>query len=308
MRGIVLSALTVAALAPALAPAEDKAPAGKFVVYTTFYPTTYFVERIAGERVQVVNPCPPDADPAFWNPDAKTLEAYQKADLIVTNGADFEKWIDKASLPETKIVDTSRVFKDEYIVLKDAIKHSHGKGGEHTHEGVDGHTWVDPVNAKRQAQQIRDALIKRLPQHKDDFNHGFDGLAKDLDALDARLKTVSEKIKDLELLANHPAWNYVARRYGWKLQTFAIDPETLPSDEVLAKMKAYADEHKPKFMLWEEAPAEPVAAKLHNDFGLTHLVFAPCECLAPEDAKAGKDYIKLMNENIDRLGAMIPRG
>ena len=71
----------------------------KIVVYTTFYPMTYFAQRIGGEHVEVVCPLPQDADPISWMPGANTIQAYQKADLIVINGAQFEKWLDKVSLP-----------------------------------------------------------------------------------------------------------------------------------------------------------------------------------------------------------------
>ncbi len=294
--------VTFAALSgPALA--EPKKP----VVYTTFYPTTYFAQRIAGELVTIVNPCPPDADPAYWMPDEKTVEAYQKADLVVINGASFEKWVDKVSLPESRIVNTTRPLKDEFITLKNSVRHSHGKSGEHTHEGIDGHTWLDPVNAKIQAGQIRDALAKLQPDQKAAFDKNCDALAKDLDALDARLKAVAEKIKDLQLLANHPAWNYIARRYGLKIETFALDTGAAPSEETLIKMREFLMKSRATYMLWEEQPAESAAKPLAQEFGLKHIVFEPCESLSPEDAKAGRDYIKRMNENIDRLGAMIGR-
>lgn len=282
--------------------ADDK-PA----VYTTFYPTTYFTQRIAGDLVTVVNPCPPDADPAFWMPDAKTIEAYQKAALIVINGAQFEKWIDKAALPQSRIVDTTRPLKDELITLKDVVRHSHGKSGEHTHEGIDGHTWLDPVNAKVQAGQIRDALVKLLPERKAALDANYDALAKDLDALDARFKAVAEKIKDQQLLGNHPAWNYIARRYGLKIETFMLDPGAAPSDETLARLREFVFKTRAKNMLWEEQPAEAAAKPLADEFGLRHIVFDPGEALEPADAKAGRDFLKLMNDNIDRLSAIISR-
>ena len=38
------------------------------------------------------------------------------------------------------------VFSDEFLVVK-GVTHSHGAGGAHTHDGVDGHTWMDPILA-----------------------------------------------------------------------------------------------------------------------------------------------------------------
>ena len=48
--------------------ASPEAAAGEPVVYTTFYPTAYFTERIAGDRLKIVCPVPEGEDPIFWNP------------------------------------------------------------------------------------------------------------------------------------------------------------------------------------------------------------------------------------------------
>ena len=160
------------------------------VIYTTFYPTTYFTQRIGGDDVRVVCPCPVDADPAFWMPDDEAVAAYQQADLIVINGASFEKGLAKVTLPESRVVDTTKPLADELIILKKAVTHAHGPAGEHSHEGIDGHTWLDPINAKIQAGEIRNALVERMPDRAETFERGYAGLVKDLDALDARLKAL----------------------------------------------------------------------------------------------------------------------
>ena len=61
---------------------KDDAPQTREVpeVYTTFYATTYFTERIGGDRVKVVCPLPADADPIYWKPDSEAIAAYQLAD------------------------------------------------------------------------------------------------------------------------------------------------------------------------------------------------------------------------------------
>jgi len=270
-------------------------------VYTTFYPTTYFTQRIAGDKVNVACPCPAGTDPAYWMPDEKTIQAYQQADLIIINGASFEKWPGKAMLPPTRVVDTAKPLADEFIVLKDAVKHTHGPAGSHTHEGVDGHTWLDPVNAKTQASEIKKALIERFPKHKDAFEKGYAALATDLDALDASLKALSAKLGDQVLLNSHPAYNYLARRYGWKVKYFHLDPTEMPSDATFAKVKASVEQTHAKIMLWESEPTEDIAARFAA-LGLKNVVFSPCEGLDAEELRSGKDFMSVMRDNISRLG------
>ena len=279
------------------APAKGTPP----TVYTTFYPTSYFTERIAGGHAHVVNPCPPDADPAHWMPNDKTLASYQAADLIVINGAEFEQWVAKASLPMAKVIDSTKPLTDELITLADHVRHSHGPQGQHTHAGIDGHTWLDPINAKKQAAQIKAALLKACPDQAAAIEGNFAGLAADLDQLDARLKAVSKKIGDRPMIASHPVWNYLARRYGWTLKTLHLDPEQVPNDKTIAQIKAYLSEQPAHVILWEAQPASEIERRFREEFGLTSVVYAPGEAIDAEALKAGQDFLTIMNANVDGL-------
>lgn len=275
----------------------DKRP----VVYTTFYPTTYFTQRIGGDAVKTVCPCPVDADPAFWTPDDKTIAAYQQADLIVINGASFEKGLAKVTLPESRIVDTAKPLADEFIVLEETVTHTHGPQGEHSHEGIDGHTWLDPINSKTQAGEIRNALVKRLPDHAERFEHGYAGLVKDLDALDARLKALAGKLADQVLLCSHPAYNYIGRRYSWNLKTYHLDPEAMPDDETFAEIKSFLAQQPAKHMLWESEPAIEITDRMSKELGLESVVFSPCEALDSAQLEAGESFLTVMSRNVQRL-------
>ena len=278
-----------------------KTAAQPLVVYTTFYPTTYLTQRIGGDAVKVVCPCPVDADPAFWMPDEQTVAAYQQADLIVVNGASFEKGLAKVTLPESRIVDTAKPLADELIVLEKTVTHTHGPQGEHSHEGIDGHTWLDPINARIQAGEIRNALVARLPDRAQAFEQGYAGLVEDLEALDARLKGLAGKLGDQVLLCSHPAYNYVGRRYAWNLKAYHLDPETMPDDETFAEINSYLAEQPAKYMLWESQPTEEIADRMSKELGLESIVFSPCEALDSAQLEAGEDFLTVMNGNVQRL-------
>src|SRR5579871_1874060 len=100
--------------------------ANKPKVYVDSYPMRFFADRIGRDAVEVHFPIPKEEDPEFWKPDAATIEAYQKADLILLNGAGFSKWTANASLPIGNMVETSAGFKSKYITIENAVTHSHG--------------------------------------------------------------------------------------------------------------------------------------------------------------------------------------
>ena len=294
--------LAACALLAACGDGSTTAPSGngrssKPVVYTTFYPTTYLAQRLAGDDAQVVCPLPDDEDPIFWKPDEDVILAYQGADLIVVNGAEFEKWVLRASLPESRIVKTAEPFREGWITFEQAVEHSHGPSGKHAHEGIDGHTWVDPVLASSQATQIMGALMRLMPDSdtRIRIQDRLAPLLDDLDALDARFRALSEGYDGHVLLASHPAYNYVARQYGWRILSLDLDPEAMPSDAAFDEIRSMLADAPARHILWESAPLPDIATRFSEDLGLESIVFSPCE--TPPDG--GVDYLARMNLNLD---------
>ena len=176
------------------------------LVYVVNYPLQYFAERIGGPDVQVVFPAPAGSDPAFWKPSPEQIAAYQKADLILLNGASYAKWVSHVSLPASRMVDTSASFADRFIPLEDQVTHSHGLAGKHEHGDVAFTTWLDPLQAIAQARAVRDGLIGKRPVAAADFNQRFDSLAADLQDLDDRLTAIVTTGVSHPLVFSHPVY------------------------------------------------------------------------------------------------------
>jgi len=277
------------------------ASAGKLVVYTTFYPTQYFTERIGGDLVEVVCPVPEDEDAIFWMPDDATIQKYQAADLIVLNGAGFAKWVEKAVLPMHRVVDTAKPFASEFIRYETATVHRHGSSGEHAHEGLDGHTWLDPLNALVQAGEIRKALLARLPGSEQEIEMRYAELEEDLLSLDRGLRAYAQTYDNQPFFASHPAYNYIARRYGWNVINLDLDPEEMPSDAAIAAMKARMQEHPIQYLVWESFPDAAIDTRLRDELGVVSLEFSPSELLSSDDLAQGEDYLSVMRRNLENI-------
>jgi zinc transport system substrate-binding protein len=116
-----------------------------------------------------------------------------------------------------------------------------------------------------------------------------------------RLENVSQHIGNQYLLGNHPAWNYLAKRYGWKVKSFHLELDTLIDADALAELKAFLADHSAEYILWEAEPAVEVAAKLEQELGLKSIVFDPCETLEEDKRAAGHNFLTVMNNNVTRL-------
>lgn len=268
-------------------------------VYVANYPLKYFTERLAGQEVDVVFPAPKDQDPAFWQPGDNQIEAFQQADLIVMNGATYSKWAEKVTLPEEKIVDTSLAFKERYIVIQNAVTHSHGKQGMHSHDGTSFTTWIDFQQAILQADALSEALKRLKPEGIELFAQDFDFLRKDLLALDARMEAVGKKLAGRPLVASHPIYQYWARRYNINLQPVLWEPEEVPTDAQMDELKTILASHPAKWMIWEGEPAKDSVAKLQA-IGLSSAVFDPC-ANTPEKG----DFLSVMKANVASMEKLV---
>jgi len=263
-------------------------------IYTVNYPLQYFAQRIAGEHAQVIFPGPADEDPAFWMPDTETIQRYQQADLILLNGAGYAKWAKRVSLPRLRSVDTSAGFKDRLIREQGGIAHSHGPGADHSHAGIAFTTWLDFEQAAQQAEAIMQALVRKRPAHQAEFQRNYAVLKKELMSLDAEIRSLATNTAQ-PLVASHPVYQYLARRYDLNLKAVMWEPETLPSASEWQGLSVLLQEHPANWMIWEGQPA-PVSVQRLSETGVGSLVYDPCA-----NVPGKGDFMDVMQENINNM-------
>ncbi|MCK5382577.1 MAG: zinc ABC transporter substrate-binding protein [Gammaproteobacteria bacterium] len=267
----------------------------KPVIYTVNYPLQYFAQRIAGEQADVTLPVPAGIDPAFWQPDAGTVIAFQQADLVLLNGAGYAKWVSRVSLPRRKLVDTSAGYRDRYLQAEEAVTHSHGREGGHSHSGVAFTTWLDFTLAVEQARAIAAALSRLRPAAKDVFERNFSVLEQDLLALDSQVREIVAVDPDNSLLASHPVYQYFKRRYGLNLTSVMWEPDVAPEAAQWSELRQLLKLHPSNWMVWEGNP-NPESVTGLRGLGVDSLVFDPCGN-RPVDG----DFLSVMQQNVQNL-------
>ena len=272
---------------------------GKPQVCAVNYPLAYFAERIGGKLIDVHFP-EINGDPASWKPNAKDIRAFQEADLILLNGANYAKWIIKASLPESKIVNTSTRFRNSFIKVKNDAVHKHGKDDGHSHADTAFTTWLDLKQATQQAVTIRDALVELLPSSEQALKNNFAALQKDLQALDTELRNIADKFRETPLAGSHPVYQYLARAYNLTIWSVHWEPNKMPDEAGWEELSAIRKEHPAKIMLWEGEPDKAIARKLLEQ-GVSSVVFDPCGNRPDEG-----DWFSVIQANISRLGREAP--
>jgi zinc transport system substrate-binding protein len=287
-RILALTVLFTATIYPAVCLGASK-------IYVTNYPLKYFTERIAGNHFNVILPVPRGLNPIFWMPSPKTLSAMQKSDLIILNGATYEKWLALVSLPQSKLVDTSVGFKKRYIQVPGAITHSHGQQGEHSHMGIRFTTWLDFEQAALQAKAVAAALSRKWPSSRHLSEENLQKLEKDLIGLDQNIQKVVGNNSKRPLIVSHPVYDYFARRYRLNIKSLLWSPTVMPNPNQWMDLRAMLKQHLAKRMLWEGNPLEVTAEKL-KALHVDSLVFDPCGNVPDQG-----DFLTIMKQNIENL-------
>lgn len=265
------------------------------LIYTVNYPLKYFADRIGGGRVRTEFPAPAGVDPAFWKPDVEDILGYQGADAVLLNGANYARWLGMASLPRSKLVDTSSAFRADYLPALGGSTHSHGPTGSHSHAGTAFTTWLDFRQASLQAGAVAAAMIARSPGAQAAFEQGLEALEADLAALDAALEDIVGNGRDTPLVASHPVYQYLARRYRLNLESVLWEPEQAPTDAQWAELRAILRTHPARWMIWESVPAPRTVAML-AELGVSSLVFDP-GANVPDSG----DWLDLMRRNLENI-------
>lgn len=260
------------------------------------YPLQYLAERLLGDAAEVVFPVPKDVDPSFWRPSIADISMIQSADLILLNGAGFSSWVDRVSLPRAKLVNTSAAIEEQFITTQ-SITHSHGAGGEHSHEGVASYVWLDRTLAMSQAKVIAMAITDRGLAPAEEVAARLAALLSELVALDEQTQAALQPLRDVAFIATHPRYQYFARRYGLSIASLEWDAGAIPDETQMAELALFAESTQPRILIWE---AEPSAAAFERtqDLGLVNIVFAP---LAHGTSEA--DFIAAFTQAISAIAS-----
>src|SRR6185436_8888983 len=157
-----------------------------------------------------------------------------------------------------------------------ATTHSHGGSAPHTHAGLDGHTWMDPLLALEEEHAVLAGMCRAFPQHAEAFRANARGVESDLRGLHEQLDMLAMRLRAARILASHPAYNYLARRYRFEVRTIDLDPAAELTREEKAALSAAMDTGAKNLLLWESGPG---AAAAGVPPGIVSVVYAPAELL-----------------------------
>ena len=185
----------------------------KPTVTVTIPPYQYFVDKIAGDKVDVNVMVSNGNNPETYEPNAQQMMELSNSALYLKVGSiGFEQtWIKKLqdNAPDMKMIDTSV-----------GITPAKTPGGN-----IDPHVWMSCKNARIISSNIFKALCQLEPENKTFFQKNYQQLLSSIDRQDSIIRKSFKDNPEMvrKFVIYHPILTYFARDY--QLEQLAIEEE-----------------------------------------------------------------------------------
>lgn len=295
---------------------------GAYRVATSTYPlyawARALLKGVTNTHIELVTP--PNQDPAVWLPTSEALTRYQSASLVLLNGAHFEQWASKVSLPPSRVLESAEGMRGEWLHYETTLTHQHGPEGEHSHEGVDGHTWLDPHSALKQIAELSQRLSRDLPTHAALIKRNELTLNARIKTLDEQWSAFAEHLKakhpNVVIWSSHPAYQYLKRHYKLPIKALDLNPDGPLSEgerqQLTTALKGLSEAQSVMFW-WEGAPSEGVSEALKATLKerlKVSVTVSPLETAqlnnTQRSGEAEAGYLKAYQEVLTALQASVP--
>ena len=154
-----------------------------------------------------------------YSPKPSDLIAVRKAKLLFEVGLGLEVWVGSlvrnAGSAKLRVVTTSQGV----VLLQDSGDvHDDMHHGAHTDESPGNpQIWLDPMNVAIMLGHITRALSEIDPVHTADFQAKQETYLQQLEQVQQQLMTRTQRLSDRRFIAHHPAWPYLAKRFGLEI-------------------------------------------------------------------------------------------
>lgn len=307
LRNLVLLLLLVLSAGPAAAQQKLK-------VIASFSILADIVGQVGGEKVQVTTLVPAMGDAHVYQPSPSDARAVAGADVLVSNGLNFETWLDRLV--------AATGFKGRRIVAADGIRprqmsghsHDHGSGG-HDHGGGKGgieddpHVWHDLPRMQIYVNNIVEGLAAADPANADYYRQRGNAYRAELKALDDWAQAAFAALPRAyrKAITQHDAFGYLADRYEIDfLAPQGATTESEASADAVGKLIRQIKRQRVQAVFFENVVNPRLIEQIAKDAKVRIGGRLYSDALSPPGGEADS-FIKMYRLNVERLVAAMRR-
>ena len=259
----VLSLVCLTGLLPACSSSQPATSARPNIV-VTYSVLGSVVTDLVGDAADVTILIPDGQDPHDFQPSARDIETINNADIVVSNGLDFEEGLEDvlASAIESGV---SVYMVGENITVREPDE-DHAEEEGHAHGAGDPHLWLSPLSFTQALPSLTAAINKATGLSIDETT-ALDQLTK----LDNKITEVIDTIASCVMVSGHDEMGYFADRYGCTV-IGAIIPSFSTTSEATAKqiadLKVLAASNNVKAVFTGLGTPAEVSEQLASELGI----------------------------------------
>ena len=275
----IFSLLTISIL---LSGCTTKDSMENITIYTSIYPIEYVTNVLYGDYSNVVSMYPGDVNPYKYKLTEKQINNYSNSDLVVYNGLDKEKDYVVKMLNKNKrlkIIDSTA--KIEYTNSIDEL-------------------WINPSNMITIAQNTKNGLKEYISSSylQEKIDENYEKLKLDFSTIDANLKETVENAKDPTIIVADDDLNVLSK---YSLNIISIDEDTITDKEIADTKNLFNDKKVSYIFVKKDYKETKTMKELKDKYDIKYLEIDTLNNLSIDNKNNNKDYITIMNENIDNL-------
>lgn len=275
-------------------------------VVTTIPVLKDLTEQVGRSRVHVKSLITGLENEHTYSPKPTDLVAVRKARLLFEIGLGLEVWVGSlvknAGSPSLRVVTTSRGVP---LIHDDSNDHHETLpgNGEPLSQG-NPHIWMDPDNVRIMLRHIADALIEVDPVHADEYRRNLAAYREQVDRLRDDLLDRVGRLTDRRIVAHHPGWPYLAKRFGFEIAaTIQIHSGTEPSALQLQHLIGKMRKDRLKVIASEIQLSQRIPTLLSKETGASVVVLTTL----PGGLPGTESYLDMLRYNVLKLADALER-
>ena len=252
-------------------------------IAVTNYPNEFLVDRLYGEHAKINTVYPDGVDIANYKITSKQKQNYSDMELFVYTGL-LEKERDLAGdllnlNKDLKIIDTSYVLETEYSTEE---------------------LWLNHSSLLMMAQNVRLGLKEYITSNylSKKVDKAYNKLKIELSELDADYHLTVENTDNKVIVTSDSALKFLEK---FNLKVICLDNDSTEKD--VEEVKKLVDDGTINYIFTFKneklSPNAEEVIKYNNN--IKKLELNRIDNISDNDRDEGKDYITLMNENLDLL-------
>ncbi len=273
---------------------------GRLKVAASIFPLADVARQIGGDDVAVVTLLPPGISPHGFEPRPRQAEQLAGSRLLLVVGLGMDAWAEESAKASGTSVKTIR--------FADTVEHGHisrGAGEQHGRDYAGApHMWLDPLLMKSFVDAVAEAMAELDPAHAEGYRRRSEGYTAELERLDADYRRVLGKTKGKAFVSFHPAFTYLAARYGLEQAAIVQSHSSGFGSEALERVVKFIREHDLKVIFAEPHFAADKLTWLKEQTGVEVGRLDP---LGNPAVEGYRTYLEMMRSNLRALSAALTK-